>query len=1451
MNVPRPSPDPDLQDDVSALIELLIRTEKRLEQLTAGEIDTVAGRDGRIFLLRRALDEVRQSDAARQAAILNALPAHIAMIDARGQITSVNEAWRQFADANAMHSPGHAIGVNYLAICDQAQGIGSAEARQVSAGIRSVLREETSRFSIEYPCDSPTGQRWFLMTVTRLIAGHAVGAVVMHLNITERKLTESTLQRQQAELRALFDLMPAMIWFKDTENGILRVNQRVAQAAGMSVAEIEGRSAVEIYPQDAARFHADDLEVMRSGVAKLETIETLHDPDGRQRWIQTDKVPYFDHNDQVIGIVVMARDITTSKQAEQALRASEQNMAAAQRIAHFGSWELELTDPDADANALRWSDEMFRIAGYQPGAVEVSNELFFSMVPVDEHAAIRQAVTAAIAQRSSYSCEHRLIRPSGEIRCVHETGQVCFDETTGNPLKIIGTAHDVTESRRVELALRESRQRLALATQSVHIGIWDRDLVANTTVWDSQMFALYGVHERDFIDPNDAWQSGVLPQDRARVDAAMAATLATGEDLDCEFRIVRSGGEVRDLHAHAVMQYDGDGAPIRLIGVNWDVTERNKAESSLRDSESRFRQMAESISDVFFLREAGSGKMLYLSPAYEAIWGCSRERLYANPEAWAERIHPDDRSVALQKYREGLVSGSLEYQYRIVRPDGLIRWIETRSYPVRDGAGNMVRVAGIAKDITERKRADARISYLTRVYAMLSGTNSLIARVRDRDALFEGACRIAVDEGGFRHALICTVDCDSGRIVPAASAGMQELFLSAIRNLLASNDDAPNAIVSLAVRLKQTLVSNDSLSDPRVLLGKLHAEAGIRSIAVFPLVIADRAVASLTLYATEIEFFQEDELKLLGGLAGDIAFAIDHLEKTARLDYLAYYDELTGLANRRLFLERVAQSVRDSAVAGGGTLTMILIDLERFKNFNDLLGRPAGDALLIRVADRLKRTLHDASLLARVGADQFAVVIPEGSDASLARFVENRSALLEDSFRLDGALIRVAAKFGVARFPEDGADAEQLFRNAEVALKLAKSSGQRFAYFSNEMNVRNAQRAVLEVQLRTAIDEQQFVVFYQARVDMISGEIVGAEALIRWQHPEKGLVAPGDFITMAEEFGLIVPIGAWVLDTVCAQQAAWIAAGIRVVPVAVNLAAAQFAAGDLRETVRSVLAAHSLPPRHLELELTESAVMKDASAASTALQALRALGVGLALDDFGTGYSSLAHLKRFPFSAVKIDRSFVTDITSKPEDAAIAAAIIAMARGLSLTVIAEGVETEGQFHYLRTLGCDEMQGYFFSRPVSAEEYATQLATGKRLELPDPAALDQRTMLIVDDEQNIGSALTRLLRRDGYRILTAQSGQEGLDLLALNRVQVIISDQRMPGMTGTDFLDRVRKLHPATVRILLSGYTELGVVTDSVNRGAVFKFLTKPWDDKVLREQVREAFRLHQEQHGTT
>jgi EAL domain-containing protein (putative c-di-GMP-specific phosphodiesterase class I)/CheY-like chemotaxis protein len=353
---------------------------------------------------------------------------------------------------------------------------------------------------------------------------------------------------------------------------------------------------------------------------------------------------------------------------------------------------------------------------------------------------------------------------------------------------------------------------------------------------------------------------------------------------------------------------------------------------------------------------------------------------------------------------------------------------------------------------------------------------------------------------------------------------------------------------------------------------------------------------------------------------------------------------------------------------------------------------------------------------------------------------------------------------------------------------------------------------------------------------------------MRWRHPQRGLVPPALFIPVAEENGLITPMGDWALQAACRQVKQWFDSGLPETTVAVNLSARQFRDRDVARLVAATLEETGCPAHLLEVELTESLVIQDIDRTIEVLARLKEMKVAASMDDFGTGYSSLSQLKRLSLSTLKIDQSFVRDIVTDPHSATIATTIIAMAHALGLKVIAEGVETEAQLGFLRGRGCDEMQGYYFSKPVPVAEFAALLREGRGLTFgASPGEDPSRTLLLVDDEINILSALKRLLRRDGYTILTASSGQEGLELLARHPVGVIVSDQRMPEMMGTEFLSRVKEIHPESVRMILSGYSELSTLTEAINRGAVYKFLAKPWDEEDLRATIKEAFRRYDRQ----
>ncbi|NNG25236.1 EAL domain-containing protein [Telluria aromaticivorans] len=581
--------------------------------------------------------------------------------------------------------------------------------------------------------------------------------------------------------------------------------------------------------------------------------------------------------------------------------------------------------------------------------------------------------------------------------------------------------------------------------------------------------------------------------------------------------------------------------------------------------------------------------------------------------------------------------------------------------------------------------------------------------------------------------------------------------------------------------------------------------------------------------------------RMLIAVARDIS---ERLHAQQRLRHMSHYDALTGLPNRTLFFENLNDAI-ELARDKNWRVAVLCITLDRFKIINDSLGTELGDELLGQFSTRLVRVVRLRESVGRLGGDEFALFLTMTRDQQEAVNMANEvREALRASFDLHGQQAALTASIGIAMYPEDALDPGTLVKYADAAMVRAKEAGRDgYRFFTAGMNVQVLARLDLELALRGALEDSQFVLYYQPKLELNTGRVSGVEALLRWNRPGFGLVYPAEFVPIMEETGLVVRVGDWIVDEACRQIAAWNCEGVRDVRVAVNVSSRQFVEGDLEGVIRAALDKHGVEPGMLELELTESALMSNAEHTIEVLGRLRELGIRIAIDDFGTGYSSLAYLKRFPIDKLKIDIAFVRDIVTNPDDAAIALAIISMAHSLHMQVIAEGVETRAQMAYLRRNRCDEIQGFHFSRALPAAEVA-RLVQENRIQPDTPQAHDDKvqTLLIVDDDVNVLSSLHRLFRRDNYRVLTASSPAEGFELLALYRVQVILCDQRMPVMSGTEFLSKVKEMYPETIRIILSGHTGVDTVLDSINRGAIYRFYTKPWHDLQLRENIRLAFR---------
>ncbi|MFA7404240.1 MAG: EAL domain-containing protein [Pelobacteraceae bacterium] len=565
-----------------------------------------------------------------------------------------------------------------------------------------------------------------------------------------------------------------------------------------------------------------------------------------------------------------------------------------------------------------------------------------------------------------------------------------------------------------------------------------------------------------------------------------------------------------------------------------------------------------------------------------------------------------------------------------------------------------------------------------------------------------------------------------------------------------------------------------------------------------------------------------------------------------QLEYQANHDGLTHLPNRNVLVDRIHQALLMSQ-RNGQRVAIFFIDLDNFKFINDNLGHDVGDELLKSAAERLVSCVRAGDTVARQGGDEFIVMVSDAEvDAVADRIARSIQDAVSKPFMVNEHELVITCSIGVSISPRDGEDVQTLIKHADLAMYQAKEQGRsRTRFFTSEMNVRSLSRMNMEKHLRRALERNELFLCYQPKVSLRSGQITSMEALVRWQNPELGLISPASFIPLAEEIGLIEPIGAWVLETACRQNREWQDAGLPAIPVAVNLSAYQFRQKNLARVVERILKNSGLEPCCLELEITESLVMQNLDRVTTILNELKELGTTLSMDDFGTGYSSLSYLKRFPFNKLKIDQSFVKDITTDPDSATIVKTIIAMAHNLRLKVIAEGVENVGQLNYLRLHNCDEIQGYLFSKPVVADDFRSLLRENRILTFGDyEEKREKHTILVVDDELNVATSLQRMLVMEGYTVLTAPSAAEGFELLATSRVDVVISDLRMPTMNGSEFLDRVKIIYPDVARMILTGDLDLNAATEAINRGTVFKYLIKPWDDKVLLAHVAEACLLH-------
>jgi diguanylate cyclase (GGDEF)-like protein/PAS domain S-box-containing protein len=760
-----------------------------------------------------------------------------------------------------------------------------------------------------------------------------------------------------------------------------------------------------------------------------------------------------------------------------------------------------------------------------------------------------------------------------------------------------------------------------------------------------------------------------------------------------ELGLLRSMGRVLTL---TLRMLHGLAAE-RMLREN---AERERAERE--QAEKAYRRLVERLPAIVYRAEVGeSGAWTYVSPQIESILGFSPDEWCADPQLWERRLHPEDRDRAIADEHaaaRGDRPGSTDY--RMLARNGRVVWLADDAALERDEHGKLYW-HGVLYDISDRKRAEAELELRAAQQAAVARLGQSALEGQDLAGLMQEAVATAAEilEADCAHVLELE---PAGAFVERATVGWPAEFEGA---------PVPTGAGSLArfttERGGRTAV-HDWAAEQRFEQLPVLEQRDLRSGVAVIIKGPERPFGVLELHSTRLQAFGDEDVNFAQSLANVLAEAIDRRAAEDEMRRRALHDPLTLLPNRTLFGDRLAHALLQSRRRG--SLTAVLFcDIDHFKLINDSLGHAAGDELLMGVAPRLKEALRPGDTVARFGGDEFAVLIEDLDDEREAIEVAQRiGALFTRPFVLSGIEHFVTVSVGIAIARESGERPETLIRDADAAMYRAKERGRgRYELFDQRMRARAVERLQVENELRRAIGRDELRVHYQPIVSLDSGAVIGFEALVRWQHPRRGLIAPGEFVPTAEESGVIESLGRWVLERACRQAAEWHARNPDGFPVgmSVNLSARQVAQPDLPEVVEEMLTSTGLDPSALSLEITESALVEESVVPVENFEALRAMGVRLVIDDFGTGYSSLAYLRRFPLDAIKIDRSFVEGLGVERDSGAIVDALIAMAGALSLGVIAEGVETARQMEELRRLGCRRAQGFYFAPPLPAEEAA--------------------------------------------------------------------------------------------------------------------------------------------------